>query len=56
MMLVRELIAQLQALPQGLVVKVYESHPDDYVPISEVEHLTKVAEPHVRLTTEWDKI
>ena len=55
-MTVAELIKHLEALPQHLPVLVYESDPDDYVPIHEVEHLTMVAEPHVRLVTEWDKI
>ena len=55
-MTVAELITQLQALPQHLVVMVYEGDPDAYVPVSEVDYLDKVAEPHVRLITEWDKI
>lgn len=50
-MTVAELIKALQALPPNIPVTVYESDPDDYLPVTEIQHCEKDIEPHIRLLT-----
>lgn len=48
-MTIAELIKVLSNLPQDIPVMVYESDPDDYLPVASLEYLSTVTEPHVRL-------
>lgn len=57
-MIVAELIRQLQALPQDMIVKVYEHEPDAFVPVTNVV-VTKYNNPnpdqadYVQLNTDF---
>ena len=46
-MTVAELIVQLQSMPQQAIVSVYESDPDDYIPIAELKLMDENKEVRV---------
>jgi hypothetical protein len=55
-MTVAELIKALQELPQDIPVMVYESDPDDYLPVTSLEHLSTATDPHVRLYSGLEQV
>ena len=55
-MIVSELIAKLQKLPQNAECAVYESTIDDHTPILDVEYNDKEIVPRAILLTDYDDI
>ena len=55
-MIVSELIAKLQKLPQDAECAVYESTIDDHTPIIDVEYNDKEIVPRAILLTDYDDI